>query len=565
MFDILHQRIPQLSARCAEEWKSLKCHHTTADSYFDTLKSHFATSNINEWCDGVLDTYDSTACLSVPSVTVSDEEEALAKLRMEACIDGIKGWIGAVRLNEDLKKAAIKVESGELVQSGLAPKPQHFGSQYDAWMETRSSEMYSQMSFLGQDLVDGNNGLNKATYKSNLPTGDTNHPGLLNTKKDYDSRREVPNEASIIAFSGGGEVSYSTSMSTSQSLVLAFAQDSSVEGFVGASFDYSAGPFAAGGSGGAGGFKNGKIPTFGKESERAESETTTISFTLADPDEGDYFDVEVSRDPIYGTPVFKTLAGRSACPHEFGTDARDAFDVVFPATENKLDMTGSDANSKARSIARQVGADVGTCAAAFVEVVNETPYDDDLELWMELTPPKSNNGGDPNDFTGIHFTTDGLDMPYLAMLYDDERRRYRAEFCPSGEDDRTFIARGEKFTANNVLDANGAAMSGYLFCNLGIDVYSKCEHPVEWGWTKGGVFDASKHTICSADPVASRTFESSVTCFEYAAENIFTGSDASTGNYRFVEEKPLKRQVLIPCLSFDPSTNLCDANPCDGM
>jgi hypothetical protein len=46
------------------------------------------------------------------------------------------------------------------------------------------------------------------------------------------------------------------------------------------------------------------------------------SFHLEDPDGGDYFVVQVFRDPYYGTPFFNTVAGASSCHHEAGTDPR---------------------------------------------------------------------------------------------------------------------------------------------------------------------------------------------------------------------------------------------------
>ncbi|MEM6647999.1 MAG: T9SS type A sorting domain-containing protein, partial [Bacteroidota bacterium] len=49
----------------------------------------------------------------------------------------------------------------------------------------------------------------------------------------------------------------------------------------------------------------------------------TIGYVLSDPDVGDYFSVDVGTDPVYGTPVFQTVSGRSSVPHEEGTQQRD--------------------------------------------------------------------------------------------------------------------------------------------------------------------------------------------------------------------------------------------------
>ncbi|MEI6411710.1 MAG: LamG-like jellyroll fold domain-containing protein, partial [Bacteroidota bacterium] len=51
--------------------------------------------------------------------------------------------------------------------------------------------------------------------------------------------------------------------------------------------------------------------------------TKTVGFTLADNDIGDYFTVDVKKDAVYGTPVFKTLSGASSCPYEKNTVPRE--------------------------------------------------------------------------------------------------------------------------------------------------------------------------------------------------------------------------------------------------
>jgi hypothetical protein len=58
------------------------------------------------------------------------------------------------------------------------------------------------------------------------------------------------------------------------------------------------------------------------------SKETTVGFTLADNDEGDYFSVDVKKDRVYGTPVFKTVSGASSCPYEANTVNRDEVAMV---------------------------------------------------------------------------------------------------------------------------------------------------------------------------------------------------------------------------------------------
>ena len=55
---------------------------------------------------------------------------------------------------------------------------------------------------------------------------------------------------------------------------------------------------------------------------------TEISYVLQDKDAGDKYTVNIARDPVYGTPVFETLAGLSSCPPEENTIARDEMTIV---------------------------------------------------------------------------------------------------------------------------------------------------------------------------------------------------------------------------------------------
>jgi len=56
--------------------------------------------------------------------------------------------------------------------------------------------------------------------------------------------------------------------------------------------------------------------TLGTSSTMGRTNTTSTSFTLMDDDTGDDFSVDVGTDPVYGTPVFKVVAGNFSCPYE---------------------------------------------------------------------------------------------------------------------------------------------------------------------------------------------------------------------------------------------------------
>ena len=64
----------------------------------------------------------------------------------------------------------------------------------------------------------------------------------------------------------------------------------------------------------------------------SSSNSKTIGYHLydddlgSDPFTGDYYDIQVKTDPVYGTPVFDVSAGRSSCPYETWTNSSN--DVV---------------------------------------------------------------------------------------------------------------------------------------------------------------------------------------------------------------------------------------------
>ncbi|EAY28017.1 LamG-like jellyroll fold domain-containing protein [Microscilla marina] len=63
------------------------------------------------------------------------------------------------------------------------------------------------------------------------------------------------------------------------------------------------------------------------------SRKDTYSFSLADSDLGDQFDILIKKDVnhAYATPIFKTVAGRSKCPVEVGTQPREGVEITSDA------------------------------------------------------------------------------------------------------------------------------------------------------------------------------------------------------------------------------------------
>ena len=76
-------------------------------------------------------------------------------------------------------------------------------------------------------------------------------------------------------------------------------------------------------------------------------------FSLADDTLGDLFDVQVFMDPVFATPVFKTVSGISACPHEPHTVTREDMrwrHVQSDFAPADFDITGFKQDGKSLSV-----------------------------------------------------------------------------------------------------------------------------------------------------------------------------------------------------------------------
>lgn len=81
--------------------------------------------------------------------------------------------------------------------------------------------------------------------------------------------------------------------------------------------------FYANGAGGQANLGYETVKTEGTTSEKTDQTSTTIGYVLKDINPGDYHSVNIYKDQVYKTPVFKTVGGATMCPWEVGTRARE--------------------------------------------------------------------------------------------------------------------------------------------------------------------------------------------------------------------------------------------------
>lgn len=115
-----------------------------------------------------------------------------------------------------------------------------------------------------------------------------------------------------ITFGGGAEINRSKSMEVTESSTL------TVENYIDATAGLQ-GVVNIGGSGFSAGYEYSSSKHFGATTAATNAISNTLSYTLTDANQEDKFIVDVLRDPMYGTPVFRLNAGsETSCPYEGG-------------------------------------------------------------------------------------------------------------------------------------------------------------------------------------------------------------------------------------------------------
>lgn len=128
---------------------------------------------------------------------------------------------------------------------------------------------------------------------------------------------------SNISFSGGASSGSSLTTSTTKTNTVEFNLEISADVAAELGFDIA-------GSGVSGGVNIRMKMETGRSETISNMVETTTGYVLQDNDIDNAFTVGVYRDPVYNTPVFKTVAGFSSCPHESNTINLNALQLSAP-------------------------------------------------------------------------------------------------------------------------------------------------------------------------------------------------------------------------------------------
>lgn len=135
------------------------------------------------------------------------------------------------------------------------------------------------------------------------------------------NKKRAPFEKNISFDGAVGQINSTTTTSATKSSTIEFGLEVNEELAIELGMEI-------GGSGLSGGvIINTKVETGGSTTNTTINSTTT-GYVLDDGDNGDYFSIDIKKDPVYDTPVFQLVAGTSSCPWEAGTQPRDEMQLV---------------------------------------------------------------------------------------------------------------------------------------------------------------------------------------------------------------------------------------------
>ncbi len=135
-----------------------------------------------------------------------------------------------------------------------------------------------------------------------------------------DNNRRNKQKARLIenrSFSGGAAYTSTTTFESQASATLEVSAFLNTSVVVGAGYEIA-------GSGVSGEVETRLSLELGASVTGSEVKSVTTGFELNDDDQGDFFSVNIREDPIYGTPVFDVVSGRSSCPLEEFTQPRES-------------------------------------------------------------------------------------------------------------------------------------------------------------------------------------------------------------------------------------------------
>lgn len=212
------------------------------------------------------------------------------------------------------------------VKKGLAMVPVENSKRLNLFTKTNILDQINQLkldtlntALTLKERIDAKNQLN--VWKQLIAINDANVANAT-----------IPNPAyGLINLSGGAPyLDRTTSVSTSQTNTVIV--DNYIEGNVGVQAVVN-----IGGSGFSLGYNLRTSKSYGQTNSATSSNTQTMTMHLEDNDSGDLLRINIYRDPMFGTPLFKLQSGsRTSCPYEGGYQRDQPLLAIVGSNQNNI-------------------------------------------------------------------------------------------------------------------------------------------------------------------------------------------------------------------------------------
>ncbi len=192
-----------------------------------------------------------------------------------------------------------------------------------------------------------------------------------------------------ISFSGGaGPISRESSIEITDTKTI------TTESYIDGAFGVQ-GVVNIGGSGFSAGYEYKTQKRFGQTTAQSGTAAKNVRYTFRDDDAGDKFNVDVVRDPMYGTPAFRVKSGTiSSCPYEGG----------YQRDQPRLQHDGATADTLAKQ-----GIPVNTSATFKLDLCNNSNESRSYNLKLN---PQSNLNGAVVTASGVPLNGNDLGQPF---------------------------------------------------------------------------------------------------------------------------------------------------------
>lgn len=234
-----------------------------------------------------------------------------------------------------------------------------------------------------------------------------------------------------------GAVSYGTVPSSHESSITVTETASiEYEQYV----DYSASldvVVEVGGSGVSGGYEYRGSQLYGAIQNQSQELTKIVRYSLSDDDQGDFFNVDIFRDPMFGTPIFRPAAGtKSSCPYQAG----------YQRDQPKLKHDGTTDNH-----ITLLGTPVGTSATFKIDLCNESNEARNYNLKLNA---QSNLNGAVVSAAGVPLNGNDLGQSFTV---------------PANACVQDLVVEVKQLSVN----------SPFAYPNLELFLYSPCEESIQ--------------------------------------------------------------------------------------